>query len=112
MEHLICSTGGVFEERVEYITKKSCTTCQVGRFLVQTFAICLTAEIVKWALIGLYIVRLVANAHFTIYAIKHATCEGLLYVTVDITIDTIWDLQCAGILNTSALRVNFQRVRA
>ena len=69
MEHLICSTGGVFEERVEYITKKNCTTCQVGRFLVQTFASCLTAEIVKWAL-TYNIVRLVANAHFIIYAIK------------------------------------------
>ena len=86
MERLICSEGGVFEERVEYITKKSCTTCQVGRFLVQTFAICLTAEIVKWAL-AYNIVRLVANAHYFYY---QATCEGLLYVTVDITIDTIY----------------------
>ena len=65
MEHLICSEGGVFEERVEYITKKSCTTCQVGCFLVKTFASCLTAEIVKWAL-AYNIVRLVANTHFTI----------------------------------------------
>ena len=69
MEYLICSEGGVFEERVEYITKKSCTTCQVGRFLVQTFASCLTAEIVKWVL-AYNIDGLVANAHFTIYAIK------------------------------------------
>ena len=37
-------------------------------FVLQTFANCLTAGIVKWALA--YNVSLVANAHFTISAVK------------------------------------------